>query len=266
MKKVLSVLCMAVLAGGLIFSSCTSKHTITVKSNNDAWGTVTGGGSYNDQEVATLLATPNAGYYFVKWQDNSTENPRTITVTQDETWTAFFEPIPVVNVTFNNSTWNAASVEGAYFAGQHAWDVYAEQTADNYPAADIAMFTGTNTGSFNDQVDAESGYLSSRGSEFGWVDYYKESYLYDGNGQHYGDWWAKAATVNVISFDATSMMMAASVSATLFDANNALVEGAGINAAPTATLDIDMRDIHLSTPATKNSLNKKVSGKLSVAR
>ena len=146
---------MAVLAGGLIFSSCTSKHTITVKSNNDAWGTVTGGGSYNDQEVATLLATPNAGYYFVKWQDNSTENPRSITVTQDETWTAFFEPIPVVNVTFNNSTWDAASVEGAYFAGQHAWDVYAEQTADNYPKADIAMFTGTSTGSFTDQVDAE---------------------------------------------------------------------------------------------------------------
>ena len=69
MKKLLSVFCMAVLAGGLIFTSCTKKYTITVKANNDAYGTVTGGGDYEENATATLAATPNAGYTFVKWDD-----------------------------------------------------------------------------------------------------------------------------------------------------------------------------------------------------
>ena len=267
MKKVLSVLCMALLAGGMIFSSCTDKqYTITVKSNNDAWGTVQGGGVYNDQAAATLTAIPNEGYQFVQWQDNSKQNPRTITVTQNETWTAFFEPAPVVKVTFNNTNWDATSIEGTYYNNQHAWDVYAEAVREEYPKADVAMYTGTVTGSFEDQVDPESGYLSTRGSEFGWVDYYKESYLYDGNNNHYGDWWAKAAAVVINSFDATAMTMDATVGATLFDAKAALVDGTGINAAPTATLGMIMKDIHLSAPTAKNSLNKKVTGKLSVAR
>ena len=116
MKKVLSVLCMALLAGGMIFTSCTQKqYTITVNSNNDAWGTVTGGGTYNDGATATLTATPKEGYIFVKWQDGTTENPRTITVTADETWTAYFEEIPVIvtgstTVSFNGTSWEAANM------------------------------------------------------------------------------------------------------------------------------------------------------------
>ena len=115
MKKVLSVLCMALLAGGMIFTSCTKKqYTITVQSNNDAWGTVTGGGTFDEGATTTLTATPNDGYIFVKWQDGTTENPRTITVTADETWTAYFEAVPVLQgsttVSFNGTTWNAANM------------------------------------------------------------------------------------------------------------------------------------------------------------
>ena len=118
MKKVLSVLCMALLAGGMIFSSCTDKqYTITTAAEPAEGGTVTGGGVYNDQAVATLTATPNEGYQFVQWQDNSKENPRQITVTQNETWTAFFEPIPApptpsgsTTVSFNGTSWEAANM------------------------------------------------------------------------------------------------------------------------------------------------------------
>ena len=115
MKKVLSVLCMALLAGGMIFTSCTKKqYTITVQSNNDAWGTVTGGGTFDEGVTTTLTATPNDGYTFVKWQDGTTENPRTITVTADETWTAYFEAVPVLQgsttVSFNGNSWNAANM------------------------------------------------------------------------------------------------------------------------------------------------------------
>ena len=68
-----------------------STYTITATSNNPAWGTVSGGGSYGNGATATLTAMPNAGYHFVRWQDGNTQNPRTITVTVDATYTAYFE-------------------------------------------------------------------------------------------------------------------------------------------------------------------------------
>ena len=105
---------MALLAGGMIFTSCTKQYTITVQSNNEEWGTVTGGGTFNDQVTTTLTAIPNSGYQFVKWQDGVKENPRVITVTANETYTAYFEAIPVpqgsTTVSFNGSSWNAANM------------------------------------------------------------------------------------------------------------------------------------------------------------
>ena len=114
MKRFLSLICMAILAGGMIFTSCTKNFTITVNTNNDAWGTVTGAGTYADGATVVLTAIPNEGYVFVKWQDGNTDNPRTITVTADETYTAEFEAIPVVlgstKVTFNGNSWDAANM------------------------------------------------------------------------------------------------------------------------------------------------------------
>jgi hypothetical protein len=68
-----------------------SAYTITATSNNPAWGTVSGGGSYGNGATATLTAMPNAGYRFVRWQDGNTENPRIVTVTSDATYIAYFE-------------------------------------------------------------------------------------------------------------------------------------------------------------------------------
>lgn len=269
MKRFLSVICMALLAGGMIFTSCTKNFTITVNSNNDAWGTVTGTGTYADGATATLTATPNAGYEFEKWQDGNTENPRTITVSADETYTAYFKALPTdptVKVTFNGENWNAGSIQGAYYASASAWNVYAEAAAQDYPKSDVAMFTGTSTGSHTDAVDPETSFLSTRGSEFGWVDYYEDSYLYDQEQNVYGDWWAKNATVNVTAFDATAMTMNANVNATVFDAAEALIDGAGIDGATTASLAVNMMNIELSAAKNSINLNKKVNGKLSVAR
>ena len=60
-------------------------YTITAKSNNTSYGTVSGGGTYNVNTTVTLTATPKSGYKFVQWNDGSTQNPRTITVTGDKT-------------------------------------------------------------------------------------------------------------------------------------------------------------------------------------
>lgn len=66
-------------------------YTISVYSNNTAWGTVSGGGTYEAGSVRQITATPTSDQYrFVKWDDENTDNPRTITVTADATYTAIF--------------------------------------------------------------------------------------------------------------------------------------------------------------------------------
>ena len=66
-------------------------YTITVASNNSSMGHVTGGGSFEAGSTAVIEAHPYNGYRFVRWQDNNTSNPRTITVTANATYTAYFE-------------------------------------------------------------------------------------------------------------------------------------------------------------------------------
>ena len=87
--------------------STPMQYTITVNSNNNAWGTVTGGGTYNSGATATLTATANSGYHFVSWQDGNTTNPRTVTVTANATYTATFEADvncpPVATFPYNES-------------------------------------------------------------------------------------------------------------------------------------------------------------------
>lgn len=267
MKKVLSVLCMALLAGGMIFTSCTKNFTITVNSNNDAWGTVTGTGTYADGATATLTATPNAGYEFEKWQDGNTENPRTITVSADETYTAYFKAVtPGVKVAFNTDNYEAGAYRGAYNANYHAWQVVAAKTDGDYPYTDVAMYTGTSTGSHTDQA-ADNGQFAQE-SDFGWVEYYLEGYVYfqDDPDTHYGDWWAKNATVKVTAFDATSLKMTANVNAAMFDVIGAFGEGGtGLAAAPTVPMVVDMTSINLQSAKGFTPKNHK-GGKLVAAR
>ena len=55
-------------------------------------GLVTGGGAYEDEVETSIEATPNKGFVFVSWNDGNTDNPRSIIVSKDEEYTAFFEP------------------------------------------------------------------------------------------------------------------------------------------------------------------------------
>ena len=65
-------------------------YTITTAASPTVGGMVSGGGTFQEGSSTTLTATANTGYSFSKWQDNSTTNPRTITVTQNATYTATF--------------------------------------------------------------------------------------------------------------------------------------------------------------------------------
>ena len=70
------------------FTTTTNQYTITATAG--ANGTVTGGGTYNYGTSVTLIATGNTGYIFEEWNDGSTTNPRTITVTGNATYSCTF--------------------------------------------------------------------------------------------------------------------------------------------------------------------------------
>ncbi len=53
-------------------------------------GAVTGGGRYDKGAIATITATANEGYKFVRWSDGDTNATREITVTEAKTYTAEF--------------------------------------------------------------------------------------------------------------------------------------------------------------------------------
>ena len=66
-------------------------------------GSVSGGGSYLVGDIISISATANNGYHFVKWSDNNTQNPRTITVNENTTtYTAVFaiDTTPVDNTIY----------------------------------------------------------------------------------------------------------------------------------------------------------------------
>ncbi len=52
---------------------------------------------------AIIEATANQGYQFSAWNDGNTENPRTVTITEDMTYTATFEAVKVESITLNHT-------------------------------------------------------------------------------------------------------------------------------------------------------------------
>lgn len=92
--------------------------------------TVTLGDSYHgsvdvvqptcDDNTATLTATADAGYDFVRWNDDNNDNPRSVTVVCDTTFTAYFAVSPVYTTVDSNVcenkfpiTWNGVTFSGA---------------------------------------------------------------------------------------------------------------------------------------------------------
>ncbi len=66
------------------------QYTITVLSDNAEQGEVSGGGTFDEGTEIEISATAYNGYQFLAWDDNNTDNPRTITVTEDATYSASF--------------------------------------------------------------------------------------------------------------------------------------------------------------------------------
>ncbi len=163
-----AALCLYFQSGGQYFSYSTARssgtvvrpvytmaYTITITPSKG--GTVTGEGEYAKNATVTLKAKPNKGYVFVQWSDGNTDNPRTITVTQDSTLSAVFEEITPEYVDLglpSGTLWATCNVgaatperAGDHFAwgetepkenydwtneGDYKWGIYNETDATNY--------------------------------------------------------------------------------------------------------------------------------------
>ena len=67
-------------------------YQVTGSSADEEMGVVSGSGEYENGTNATLTATANEGYHFVKWSDDTTENPYTFAVNGAVSLTATFAP------------------------------------------------------------------------------------------------------------------------------------------------------------------------------
>ncbi len=115
--------------------------TLTLLSSNEAMGTVTEGGTYEkDAEVIIEATAKKEACVFVKWSDGNTENPRTLTMTENITLTAEFDYAYVdlgLSVKWAKCNVGADSVHhsGGYYAwgeveekDDYAWSTYFDTT------------------------------------------------------------------------------------------------------------------------------------------
>ena len=110
------------------FLNINTGYWVTLQANNDQWGEVMGAGLYAQE--ATITATPNDGYTFMRWSDGNTDNPRTIQVTSDTTLTAEFDVDTRRLVTFVD--WDGTVLSSVKVTPGEAATAPADPTREGY--------------------------------------------------------------------------------------------------------------------------------------
>ena len=87
---------------------------LTVSVNNPAMGTALGNGQYDQDSTATIEAISNEGYRFLKWNDDNTDNPREVLITEDQSFTAIFTTLFKVDGTSNDTSMGIVVGSGFY--------------------------------------------------------------------------------------------------------------------------------------------------------
>lgn len=142
---------LAVMGTGYTITTitCTTPtyYDLLAYSDDINQGTVTvnpAGTRFEEGTQVTLTVNSKPGYKFLKWSDENTENPRTVTVSEDLTLRAYFEEVEVAKYSVSikkgeNSSQGTLKVNGA---------VVNEYTASEVPeGTEITV-----------EVSAESGY------------------------------------------------------------------------------------------------------------
>lgn len=163
--KTLRIIALILVSCSLLLVSCkkTKQYTITVTVNDSSMGSATGGGTYEENTTATLTATANSTFKFVKWNDGNTSNPRTVKVTENASFQAIFtfegeEPDENgVYVTLGTESWKAAAfqVDAQSINGKIRIWLY-KSTESDYP-----QFQGWMDVNTSGEVNASLVYLAS---------------------------------------------------------------------------------------------------------
>ncbi len=124
--------------GEYVANFAINTYAITATANPGTGGSASVSAATVEHGGETrLTATPNAGYYFVKWtkgtEDVSSENPYTInSVTSDAEYIANFEEI-VVNATLTDTQSNTYNVELSGFTSGVTKETVAAKLKEAYP-------------------------------------------------------------------------------------------------------------------------------------
>ena len=107
------------------FTYVPPTYTINVSANPTNGGNVTGGGSFQQGQSCTVVATPAANYTFTNWTENgnvvSTNASYTFTVNANRTLVAHFTYVPptyTISVTANPTIGGNVTGGGTYQQGQ----------------------------------------------------------------------------------------------------------------------------------------------------
>ena len=101
----------------------TPLYTITVESNNNEWGIVSGGGIFEEGQKATINAIAATNYKFVNWTKDgaevSTEKQYTFDVTGSANYVAYFveKTKHTIIVTINDENMGTVEGAGTYYEG-----------------------------------------------------------------------------------------------------------------------------------------------------
>ena len=74
------------------------EYNITGNVNNEAAGNV----QIPQNKCEDVIAIPNYGYHFTQWSDGNTDNPRTIVLASDTSFTAEFAHNPIITYVYNS--------------------------------------------------------------------------------------------------------------------------------------------------------------------
>jgi hypothetical protein len=77
---------------------------------------------YPDSTYQTITAVPNRGFRFSRWNDSVTDNPRTVFVTSDTSFMAYFDSLPEYRVGVESGDGELGHVTGGglYYEGETA--------------------------------------------------------------------------------------------------------------------------------------------------
>lgn len=209
------------------FKSNTTYYTITVVSANTNMGYVTGGGSFASGTTTTIKAIPYSGYAFERWNDGNTNATRTITVTGNTTYTAYFKSSggggnnASMTVNFGGTSWTATDFIGAYWPSDGTY-VIGGTTSSDYPWFRMQL-GNISTGTYHAQLDTTQS-LYWLNSNVNIVQYYENYYLTMGDDSYqYGDWQGWSLYVNITSL--TSSTISFTIGGYMYSLSQAACEG-----------------------------------------